>query len=245
VSSSRSVSDNLQEKELILVQEGQHPLCRLRDRNLGPYKLVVKVGQKHRIGASYFYLFLQDHSGEVSREPVVFGLHHQGKYPSYNWIEVVSLPPRVSFESGKAIDISMAEAQQFFQYLAELIPPGGHIMVEYDSPEQQETARSLALGIPPVATPLGYIMFLAGFGVSFKDWHFAEGGCEGPRKLQGYKALDEQHAESRAGETVAELAAFLAGTSEKEISELEKAARDRALAVLDKLKQQTGKASKV
>jgi hypothetical protein len=223
-----------------LVQEVQHPLCRLRDRNLGPYKLVVKVGQKHKSGASYFYLFLRDSSGEVSREPVVFGLHHQGKYPSYNWIEVISLPPRVNFESGEAIDISMAETQQLFQYLAELIPPGGHMMVEYDSPEQQETARSLALGIPPVATPLGYMMFLAGCGDSFKDWHFAEGGCEGPRKLQGYKALDEQHAERRAGETVAELTAFLARISEEESSELEKAARDRALAVLNKLKRDKG-----
>lgn len=223
-----------------MVQEGQHPLCRLQDRNLGSYKLVVTVGQKHKSGASYFYLFLRDSSDEVSREPVVLGLHHQGKYPSYNWIEVISLSPRVSFESGKAVDISMAETQQLFQYLAKLIPPGGHMMVEYDSPEQQETARSLALGIPPVATPLGYMMFLAGCGDSFKDWHFAEGGCEGPRKLQGYKALDEQHAERRANETVAELNAFLARTSEEGISELEKAARDRALAVLNKLKRDKG-----
>jgi hypothetical protein len=225
---------------IFLVQEGQHPLCRLQDRNLGPYKLVVTVGQKHKIGASYFYLFLRDSSGEVSCQPPVFGLHHQGKYPSYNWIEVISLPPRVSFESGKAVDISLAETQQLFQYLAELIPPGGHMMVEYDSPEQQETARSLALGIPPVATPLGYMMFLAGCGGGFKDWHFAEGGCEGPRKLQGYKALDEQHAERRAKETVAELTAFLAGTSEEASSELEKAARVRALAILNKLKLEKG-----
>jgi hypothetical protein len=220
---------------LFLVQEVQHPLCRLQDRNLGTYELVVTIGQKHKSGASYFYLFLRDSSGAVSRQPVVFGLHHQGRYPSYNWIEVISLSPRVSFESGKAIDISMAETQQLFHYLAELIPPGGHMMVEYDSPEQQETARSLALGIPPVATPLGYMMFLAGCGDSFKDWHFAEGGCEGPRKLQGYKALHEQHAERRANETVAELTAFIAGTSEGKISGLEKAARDRALAVLNKL----------
>jgi hypothetical protein len=240
VSSSRSIIDNLQEKEYCLVQEVQHPLYSLQGRNLGSYKLVVTVGQKHKMGASYFYLFLRDSSGEVSREPVVFGLHHQGKYPSYNWIEVISLSPRVSFESGKGIDISMAETQQIFQYLAELIPPGGHMMVEYDSPEQQETARSLALGIPPVVTPLGYIMFLAGCGDSFKNWHFAEGGCEGPRKLQGYKALDEQHAARRANEKVAELTAFLAGTSEEEISELEKAARDRALAVLNKLKRGKG-----
>lgn len=73
--------------------------------------------------------------------------------------------------------------RQLLQYLADLIPPGGHMMVEYDSLEQQAAARSLALGSPPILTPLGYMLFLVGCGTSFKDWHFAEGGSEGPRKL--------------------------------------------------------------
>lgn len=242
MSSSRPIIHSLQEKGWIQIQEGQHPLGSLQDRNLGPYKLVVMVGQKNRIGASYFHVFLRNSSGEVSHQPVVFGLHNQGEYPSYNWIEVISLSPGVSFGSKKqAIGISMdGIIQQLFQYLAELIPPGGHIMVEYDSPEQQETARSLALGTPPIATPLGYRLFLAGCGVSFKDWHFAEGGSEGPRKLQGYKALNEQHAELKASETVRELTAFLARIPEEENSELEKNARDRALAVLNKLKRGKG-----
>jgi len=46
-------------------------------------------------------------------------------------------------------------------------------------------------------------------GVAFKDWWFAEGGSEGPRKLQGYKALDEDHRRARAAEMAAELRSFL------------------------------------
>ena len=97
-------------------------------------------------------------------------------------------------------------------------------MAEYDSPEQQDTARSLALGIPPIATPLGYMLFLIGCGAGFRDWHFAEGGSEGPRKLQGYKPLDRQHARLRIEQTIQELTAFLDRTSPVANSELERAA---------------------
>ncbi len=111
-------------------------------------------------------------------------------------------------------------------------------MVEYDSPDQQDTAFSLALDIPAIATSLGYRLFLIGCGVGFKDWHFAEGGSEGPRKLQGYKALNREHAQLKTKETLQELRAFLDRLPSMEGSELERAARDRALAILNKFKQQ-------
>lgn len=206
--------------------------------NLDKYRLVVMVDGKNRIGASYFKIFLHNAAGEVSHQPVVFGLHHQGEHPAYNWIEVIRLSTEITF--GRDIQsierLSDDALQHLFDYLAELIPPGGHIMVEYDSPGQQETASLLALGVPPVATPLGYKLFMAGCGISFKDWYFAEGGSEGPRKLQGYKALDEQHARLRAADMVRQLTTFISRTAQRQISELEKAARDRALAVLNILK---------
>jgi hypothetical protein len=195
------------------------------------------LGTKNRFGASYFQVLLRNEAGEVSQHPVVIGLHNQGKYPSYNWVEIISFSSWVDFESSKkSLYIPLnGLARQLFQYLADLIPPGGHMMVEYDSLEQQDTARSLALGIPPILTPLGYMLFMVGCGVSFKDWHFAEGGTEGPRKLQGYKPLDSQYAQLKNLEIVEELTTFLGGLSSGESSELKRAARDRALAILDKL----------
>ncbi len=89
--------------------------------------------------------------------------------------------------------------------------------------------------IPPIATPLGYLLFLIGCGVGFKDWHVAEGGSEGPRKLQGYKALDIQHAKIKAKEIAVEVNNFLHRLPSGTLSQLEKAARDRALAVLKTL----------
>ena len=112
------------------------------------------------------------------------------------------------------------------------------MMIEYDSPEQQDTARSLALGIPPAATPLGYMLFLIGCGAGFRDWYFAEGGSEGPRKLQGYKALTKQQGRLKTEETIQELTAFLDRLPSAASPELERVARDRALAILNKFKRQ-------
>jgi hypothetical protein len=211
-----------------------HPLGSLQGRPTDSYQMVVLVGPKNRFGASYFKIFLNSASGELSRQPAVTGLYNKGSHPGYNWVEIISLSPAGS--SGEAT-LEMTPgglAHQILQGLADLIPPGGHMMVEYDSPGQQETARSLALGIPPVATPLGYLMFLVGCGVAFRDWYFAEGGSEGPRKLQGYKALDSRHAELKAREMERELNAFLRSPGGG--SELEKAARNRAHVILSKLK---------
>jgi len=238
MSSQQSTIDSLQEKGWALVDSHQHPLGRLREKDLNSYKLVVLLGTKNRIGANYFQIFLQTGLGDVSYQPIIIGLHNQGRYPSYNWIEIVRISSRLSFTSGEQVlDISPEGLiRQLLQSLAELIPPGGHMMVDYDSPEHQDTARSLALGIPPVATPLGYILFLVGCGAGFKDWHFAEGGSEGPRKLQGYKALNEQHAQLRAEKTYQELTTFLSRLPPEGASELERAAHDRILVILDRLK---------
>jgi hypothetical protein len=240
MSSEQSYVSDLQRKGWVLADSKQHPLASLQGKSLNSYRLFVLLGPRNRVGASYFQIFLQTSPGEFSSPPAILGLHNQGEYPSYNWIEIISFVPRLSFGlAGKTSEVPInGLSQQLFQYLADLIPQGGHMMVEYDSPEQQDTARSLALGIPPAATPLGYMLFSIGCGFGFKDWYFAEGGSEGPRKLQGYKALNSQHAQLKTKEMVQELTAFLARLSSEASSELEKTAQDRALVILDKLKHQ-------
>ena len=230
--------ESLKQKEWILADSQQHLLGNLQGKQVNSYKLVVLLGAKNRFGAIYFQVFLQNNSDHVSQQPVIIGLHNQGKYPSYNWVEIISFASNVSFGSGEgALGISSSGLiQQLLQYLADLIPPGGHMMVEYDSPQNEDTARSLALGIPPAATRLGYILFLIGCGAGFRDWYFAEGGAEGPRKLQGYKALNSQHAELKAKELEQELNTFLR-LSSPEDSELIRLARQRSLTILNMLKR--------
>jgi hypothetical protein len=203
---------------------------------LDSYRLVILLGAKNRFGAHYFQVFLRNAGGAVSRKAVILGLFNQGRYPSYNWIEVVRFTTRVSFGlDGQTLDIARGGLdRQLFQGLASLIPPGGHLMVEYDSPEQDDTARSLSLGIPPVATQLGYMMFLVGCGAGFKDWYFSEGGSEGPRKLQGYKALTGKQAQLKVNEIVSELKLFLSRPPSLPDSALEKAARHRARTIIER-----------
>ncbi len=237
MSYGRATVNDLLERGWRLADSEKHPLGILQGKGLNSYRLVVLLGAKSRTGASYFQIFLKDASGAIGSAPVVIGLRNAGSYPSYNWIEIARLSLAVGFASGEGEAAITAEglAPPLFQYLADLIPPGGHMMVEYDSPGQQDTARSLAMGVPPVATPLGYLLFSVGCGTSFKDWYIAEGGSEGPRKLQGYKALNSQHAQDRSGEMARELQGFLGRMSVAGGSEPERAARERALVVLGRL----------
>ena len=80
-------------------------------------------------------------------------------------------------------------------------------------------------------------MTVIGCGAGFRDWYFAEGGNEGSRKLQGYKALNRKHTELKDEETTTELTAFLNKLPSVVSSELESAARDRVQAILSKLKR--------
>ena len=214
----------------------QHTLGRLQVKALNSYTLDVLLGAKNRFGASYFQVFLRSASGDLSLKPVVLGLFNQGQYPGYNWIEIITFTVRVSFSAEEQLAQVVTDemAQRLFHYLASLIPPGGHLMFGYDSPEQRDTARSLSLGIPPAVTPLGYLMLLSGCGAGFKDWYFSEGGTEGPRKLQGYKALNEEGARLKNKELVGELREFLRRPSLAD-SELEKSARHRAQAILSSI----------
>jgi hypothetical protein len=65
------------------------------------------------------------------------------------------------------------------------------------------------MGIPPALTPIGYLMFRADCGWSFRDWYFAEGGREGPEKLQGFKPVSDMQRKEAAFQLVNSLTRFL------------------------------------
>jgi len=107
--------------------------------------------------------------------------------------------------------------EALFALLLGVLPAGGHIMVEYDSPQRTETAEALADNVPHIASPLGAMLLRVGFGAHFKDWQIAEGGAEGPRKLQAYRPLsqdDERRWRGRAAQALEEFLELAAGQSE-------------------------------
>lgn len=232
----RSRLEHLLARTWALAEEAQHPLGRLQGLPLGPYRLLALLGPKNNVGARYYQLFLADQAGRLSGEPVAFGLHNSGPFPGYNWLEVVRYAPAPAI-GGQAADLRAAALEEeLFRALSGLVPPGGHLMVEYDSPAQRQSERILTLDYPPVTSPLGYLLFRAGCR-SFRDWYISEGGREGPRKLQGYKPLTEALVRERTEALRRQVEELLARPETPQHGEHGRTARRLAKAVLKDLRR--------
>ncbi len=208
-----------------------HILAALESLELGGYRVSVLLGPKNNVGSTYFRLTLSDAAGREGDPCPALGLYNQGSFPAYNWLELIRYEPVVEF-GPRRLDLRSTGAEgRLFAALSALVPPGGHLMVEYDSPGHAETAGGLALGFPPVVTPLGYLLFQAGCR-SFRDWYISEGGREGPRKLQGFKPLNEEVRKEKSDLLRQEVETFLARLSPRAPRPLEAAARERGRQVL-------------
>lgn len=225
-----------------MAEGDSHPLTTLQGKPLDGLTLQVMWGPTNRFGARYFQLFLQDQHRRLSEQPAVVGLHGAGKYPGYNWVEVISTCLEVAFAAtdeapAESVDLTVGGLEtSLFQYLADLIPPGGHLMVEYDSRARRSTEESLLQGIPPAATPLGELLFRVGCGAGFKDWYISEGGNEGPRKLQGHKAMNQEQALAQGKKVARELMAYLQRPFSTTQRIMDEEARRRARQILESLK---------
>jgi len=188
---------------------GQHPLVSLHGRTLGDYRLLVLLGPKNNVGSRYFQLLLVDADGRLANDALALGLHNSGPYPAFNWVELTRYASVLEFE-GKTLDLARQGLDlPLFEILSELVPSGGHVMVEYDSPSQETSERVLTLGYPQASSPLGYLMFQVGCR-SYRDWYISEGGREGPRKLQGFKPWNEEIAREKTEILRRQLSEFLA-----------------------------------
>lgn len=218
--------------------EPGHPLAAIDGAEVGNgVALRIDLGPKNHVGSDYFRAFLESADLGRTLEPIIFGMQNSGPYPGYNWVEVTHFQGRVPVEGGE-VDIPPGIDQEIVRALTRLAPAGGHVMIEYDSPHRRMTARALALRVPPVATPLGSMMFDAGC-IAFRDWYIPEGGREGPRKLQGYIPVDEAHAERRGREMLADLERFLDRAAEIEW-DVQALSRPLAEATLTVLRQRLG-----
>src|SRR6266508_2791792 len=216
---------------------GEHPLARLHAAPLGEHRLMVLLGPKNNVGSRYFQLFVADTGGELAAEPLALGLHNSGPFPAYNWIELTQYHPVQRF-GDETLDLATEGLdRKLFETLSELVPPGGHMMVEYDSPSQRASERVLTLGYPQAASPLGYLMFRAGCR-SYRDWYISEGGREGPRKLQGFKPLNEEVRREKEALLTRELEELLSRTKHS-LGEWGALARENAKRVLEELRRRS------
>ncbi len=184
---------------------------RLDGRKLGAYRLALAEARRvgPRAGWLRVSLGLVDARGITSKGPLMDGIVSGGGRGVMPWIEC-RLFPRLEDEANRTIDArALGLEAQMVDALGRLIPPGGHLMIEYESPGQEETFAELTLHVPPPASYLGSLMFRAGFRGGFKDWYFSEGGHEGPRKLQANKSPNERAARLALKNHRRELADFI------------------------------------
>jgi hypothetical protein len=120
-----------------------------------------------------------------------------------------------------------AFAAELVAALADLLPPGGHLMVVYGD---DETERGLKRRFPPPVTPLGHALVVAGC-TWFKDWYYPEGWLEGELKLQGNKPASEEARAEQLAQLRARVEAWLEGLGDDD-DELVARARKRAEALV-------------
>jgi hypothetical protein len=210
---------------------GEHPLARLHGKSLGEFRVLALLGPKNNVGSRYFQLWFFDIQGRLSEESLALGLHNSGRFPAFNWIELTHYR-EVLRMGDDVVDLRTTGLDlPLFGQLAFYVPPGGHIMVEYDSPSHRATQRILTLGYPPACSPLGHLMFRIGCR-SYRDWYISEGGREGPRKLQGFMPLNGEVRREKEERLRQELAEFLSRTSTDAADEWAAVARRTAQEVL-------------
>jgi hypothetical protein len=191
-----------------------HPLQRLEGRPLGEYQLhLQRMKPLHLSGWRGFSLALKDREGTLAQPPVAEGIYSAGGKDGVKpWMDI-TVTEGIQFGAGRTLNLRQSGLiHGLFQTLAQLIPPGGHLMVSYEDsdPLHRETARALSAGVPPVLTPLGFLLFVGGFRL-VKNWYLSEGGHEGPRKLWGEKPPDQSWSVTWDKETARQLVDFLDG----------------------------------
>jgi hypothetical protein len=174
----------------------------------------VDVTPSRFVEQAYFVIHLV-RNNESSSDPVFSGVFSVGRPTQFiaGWVDGDYFDT-ATFPDANRLQLSEFSLDvELFKILGGLVPQAGSLMVSYslfskESRIHRETKLSLDRGYPPVVTPLGLLLFLAGCGMGFKDWYFAEGGREGPEKLQGYKPISTDVAREKAEQMLHELREF-------------------------------------
>jgi len=228
-------------------QNLEHPLLVIHKRMIDSFRLYAKeVLQLEKSGWKGFKFYLQSLEGQLSNQPVIKGIYSAGGKDGVKpWLDA-DYRENHEFHSARTLAKNLSLSlrrmdQKIFKLIGSIIPPGGHLMVSYEGQENihLETASSLSIGVPPCLTPLGFLIFRAGFA-SIKDWYLAEGGYEGPRKLWGEKAPDGKWRQIFYEKTEAEIRKFLARGPSERWRELEEKAREKAFLMLKMIRREKG-----
>ncbi len=228
-----------------LTLAGQLDDHELIDRDGRRWRLKVASLRPVRPRAGWYYLTvtLAGADGASSITPLMTGILSGGGRGVRPWCEC-RLYPEVRTADGATLDARAAGLEAaLVERLGAILPAGGHLMAEYESPGQERTHAELLLRVPPAAAELGAIMFAAGFRGAFKDWYIAEGGHEGPRKLQANKSPNPETARAALRTHARELAEFVKRPPPRDPKDaaIVRVAQDRARKLIGEIRRALGR----
>ena len=206
---------------------------------------IVLPPSKWFSGRTYFSISFEDAHGRVSEKPVIDkALYSVGGKGVLPWIEIGYYRPEVILKKGngklpETTDIAFThEEWKLFKLVGDIIPAGGHMMMPYDLDDNvlaTMTFAALARNVPMVATPIGFLLFRIGFTIPFRDWYIAEGGHEGPRKLQFEKPLNAEREKVWHERIINQLTVFIEKFPETNDIELVRHCKDNARKIIDSI----------
>ncbi|MFQ5892938.1 MAG: DUF1122 family protein [Nitrospinota bacterium] len=215
------------------------PLEALDDRSVGPYTLHLARCEPlaRRSGWRRIALSLTDGSGQPADGPVVEGFYSVAGLRIGSWLDCDVYPVQ-AFDGREADLAAEGVTLELFRLVGEAIT--SHCMVAYEvwertAPLHAVTEQSYQLGIPPAATPVGELLVAAGCVAGFKDWYIAEGGTEGPRKLQAEKPPTGAAREAALTTLAHSLTTYLARRPGAGGEAVERDCRSRAVRLLEGL----------
>jgi hypothetical protein len=179
------------------------------------FSVKVEVIPVRFVEQAFFSLYLLK-DAEATADPIFAGIYSAGRpgHSIIGWVDGDYFEQTV-LPGGSGVRLSdLGLDVELFKMLGGLVPSGGSLMVSYtlsskESKVHRDTRTGLDRGYPPIVTPLGFLLFVAGCGMGFKDWYFAEGGREGPEKLQGFKPLNSQLDSKKREQLFSEVKEFL------------------------------------
>jgi hypothetical protein len=175
-------------------------------RRIGAWRLILDQVRPflQRVGWFHISVALASGNGRRIGGPAMTAIVSGGGRGVKPWIEG-RLYPTIKIGSETIRTRAAGIQDELIAIMGEVIPLGGHLMIDYESGGQEQTFSELRAGIPPAATSLGARMLVVGFVGEFKDWYFSEGGHEGLRKLQANKPPDALAARRAIAQRIEEL----------------------------------------
>ncbi len=219
-------------------------LKKLHGKKLNGYSLHIgELKQLRFSGWKGFRLYIRNSRGSLSSSPVIKGIYSAGgkdgvkPWMDLEYYEELKFVEEKETEGSLTLNSNNLD-RKLFKYLGNTIPKGGHLMVSYEGEQviHTSTIKSLSMGIPPAATPLGFLIFQGGFQL-IKDWYLSEGGYEGPRKLWGEKAPDDAWTKAFNEKTAQQADWFLERNQNSAHGKLMEAAVQRSKEILEIIKK--------